>query len=80
MKRSRPPPRSNFSLTMIDEEHAVMFGGLSPGSGYSTAGNVLHLPTMVSGLLLRTTSVVPVSIYGFTCKLINITEDDGTGT
>ena len=80
MKGSRPPPRSNFSLTMTDEEHAVMFGGLSPGSGYSADVYVLHLPTMVSGLLLRITPVVPVLIYGFTCKLINITEDDGTGT
>ena len=51
VKGSRPPPCSAFSLTMIDEEHAVMFGGLSPGSGYSTDVYVLHLPTMVSGLL-----------------------------
>ena len=80
MKGSRPPPCAYFSLTMIDEEHAVMFGGWSPGSGCSTDVYVLHLPTMVSGLLLRTTSIVPFLIYGFTCKLINITEDDGTGT
>ena len=52
MKGSRPPPCSGFSLTMIDEEHAVMFGGYSPGPGYSTGVYVLHLPTMVSGLLL----------------------------
>ena len=37
---------------MIDEEHAVMFGGFSPGSGWSAGVYVLHLPTMVSGLLL----------------------------
>ena len=65
MKGSRPPPCAYFSLTMIDEEHAVMFGGYSLGSGRSADVYVLHLPTMVSGLLLRTTSVVPVLIYGF---------------
>ena len=80
MKGPRPPPCANFSLTMIDEEHAVMFGGYSHGLVLSSDVYVLHLPTMVSGLLLHTTSVVPVLIYGFTCKLINITEDDETGT
>ena len=53
MKGSRPPPCSGFSLTMIDEEHAVMFGGSdSSYSGVSADVYVLHLPTMVSGLLL----------------------------
>ena len=74
MKGSRPPPCSGFSLTMIDEEHAVMFGGLSPSSVNSADVYVLHLLTMVSGLLLCTISVVPVLIYGFTCKSINVTE------
>ena len=48
MKGSRPPPCSGFSLIMIGEEHAVMFGGYSPGSGLSADEYVLHLPTMVS--------------------------------
>ena len=55
---SRPPPCSNFSLTMTDEEDAVMFGGYfrdSGYSGYSADAYVLHLPTMVSGLLLHIT-------------------------
>ena len=62
MKGSGPPPCSGFSLTMIDEEHAVMFGGFSPASGWSDDVYVLHLPTMVSGLLLRTTSVAECRI------------------
>ena len=33
---------------MIDEEHAVMFGGFSLSSGWSADVYVLHLPTMVS--------------------------------
>ena len=51
MKGSRSPPCSDFSLTMIDEEHAVMFGGYFHGLSYSGDVNVLHLPTMVSSLL-----------------------------
>ena len=78
MKGSRPPPHSNFSLTMIDEEHAVMFGGVSRGSGWSTDVYVLHLPTMVSGLLLHITlivclsAVVPVVKCYFISKTMNI--------
>ena len=77
MKGSRPPP-SHFSLTMIDEEHAVMFGGYSPGSGWSADVYVLHLPTMVSGLLLHITlivclsAVVPVVKCCFISKTMNI--------
>ena len=52
MKGSRPPHCAYFSLTMIDEEYAVMFGGFSHGSGWSADVYVLYLPTMVSGLLL----------------------------
>ena len=49
MKGSKPPPCSNFSLTMIDEEHAVMFGGYCPDSECSADIFVLHMPTTVSG-------------------------------
>ena len=51
VRGSRPPPCSGFSLTMIDEEHAVMFGGELPALHYSAGVYVLHLPTMVSSLL-----------------------------
>ena len=46
---SRPPPCFRFSLTMTDEDQAVMFGGSTP-SGISSEARVLHLPTMVSHL------------------------------
>ena len=46
---SRPPPCSDFSLTLTDEDQAVMFGGNIP-SGKSSEARVLHLPTMVSHL------------------------------
>ena len=62
MKGSRPPPCSYFSLTMIDEEHAVMFGGYSGGSGYSADVYILYLPTMVSSLLLHITLIVCLSV------------------
>ena len=62
VKGSRPPPCSKFSLTMTDEEHAVMFGGVSPGSGYSADVYVIHLPTMVSDLLLNITLIVCLSV------------------
>jgi len=48
---SRPPPCSSFSLTMIDEDQAVMFGGKVAGTGRSAGLHILHLPTMV-GLLI----------------------------
>ena len=47
VKGSKPPPCSCFSLTMIDEEDAVMYGGYSGSSVYSVDVYVLHLPTMV---------------------------------
>ena len=47
MKGSRPLPCHGFSLTMTDEDQAVMFGGRTP-SGFSSEAHVLHLPTMVS--------------------------------
>ena len=58
---SRPPPCAYFSLTMIDEEDAVMFGGYSEYSNrsvYFADVFILHLPTMVSGLLLHITYIV----------------------
>ena len=47
MKGSRPPPCAAFSLTVTDEDQAVMFGGRTPPSSSSEA-HILHLPTMVS--------------------------------
>ena len=49
MKGVRPPPCENFSLTMIDEDQAVTFGGNTP-SRWSSNARVIHLPTMVSHL------------------------------
>ena len=46
---SRPPPCSGFSLTVADEDQAVMFGG-NTLSGWSAEALILHLPTMVSHL------------------------------
>ena len=46
MKGSRPPC-SGFSLTVSDDDQAVMFGGDTP-SGESSEAYILHLPTMVS--------------------------------
>ena len=46
MKGSRPPPCYSFSLTMTDEDQAVMFGGFT--SSFSSEAHIIHLPTMVS--------------------------------
>ena len=54
---SRPPPCSGFSLTMTDEEQAVMSGGRTP-SGKSSEARDLHLPTMVSHFGLSNISYV----------------------
>ena len=56
MKGARPPPCEGFSLTMIDEDKAVMFGGPT-SSGISSDARILHLPTMVS---------ISVSLSGIT--------------
>ena len=48
VKGSRPPPCAYFSLTMIDEERAVMYGGNDSINDVY----VLHMSTMVSCLLL----------------------------
>ena len=62
VKGSRPRPCHYFSLTMIDEEQAVMFGGYPPGSGMFADVCVLYLPTMVSNLLLHITLIVCLSV------------------
>ena len=51
MNGSRPPPCDRFSLTLIDDDQAVMFGGGTP-AGKSSEMHVLHLPTMVSYLTI----------------------------
>ena len=60
MTGSSPPPVINFSLTMIDEEHAVMFGGCLYKSIFSADVYILNLLTMVSYFLL---TVLCVFIY-----------------
>ena len=50
MKGVRHPACDFFSLTMIDEDQAVMFGGLTSSAVKSSDARVLHLPTMVSHL------------------------------
>ena len=52
LKGSRPPPYVLFSLTMIDEESAVMFGGMDPNKKLLNDVYILHMSTMVSCLLL----------------------------
>ena len=47
MKGSRPPSCDRFSLTVTDEDQAVMFGG-NTQSDFSSEVYILHLPTMVS--------------------------------
>ena len=52
VKGSRPPPCADFSLTMIDDECAVMFGGEDYTLIYFNDVYMLHMSTMVSCLLL----------------------------
>ena len=52
VKGSRPPPCAYFSLTMIDEERAVMFGGQDCNRKSLNGVYILHMSTMVSYLLL----------------------------
>ena len=47
MKGFRPPSCDSFSLTVTDEDQAVMYGGDTP-SDHSSEAHILHLPTMVS--------------------------------
>ena len=51
MKGTRHPPCDSFSLTMTDEDEAVMYGGYTP-TGKSSEAHFLHLPTMVSLLII----------------------------
>ena len=48
VKGFRPPPCSGFSLTMTDEDRAMMVRGYTPCR--TSTAHVLHLPTMVSHL------------------------------
>ena len=47
MTGTRPPPCQDFSFTMVDESHAVLFGGVS-GSGKTNDVYMLDLSRMVS--------------------------------
>ena len=69
MKGSRPPPGSSFSLTMISEDQAVMFGGINP-SGRSSKAHILHLPTMVSYLCGRILINIEYNVLKL-CQLYN---------
>ena len=51
MTGTRPPPCSHFSFTMVDESHAVLFGGIS-GSGFTNDVYMLDLSRMVSSVEL----------------------------
>ena len=52
VKGSRPPPCAYFSLIVIDEERAVMFGGEDCNLKCFNGVYILHMSTMVSYLLL----------------------------
>ena len=47
MTGTRPPPCEYFSFTMVDESHAVLFGG-SSDSGRTNDVYMLDLSRMVS--------------------------------
>ena len=64
MKGSRPPPCAAFSLTVTDEDQAVMFGGFTP-SGESSEAHILHLPTMVSHLCRRVIIIINTEYLNF---------------
>ena len=52
MRGTRPPPCIYFSFTMVDESHAVLFGGYSD-SGLTNDVYMLDLSRMVSCVGLR---------------------------
>ena len=52
MTGTRPPPCHDFSFTMVDESHAVLFGGFSD-SGRTNDVYMLDLSRMVSCVELR---------------------------
>ena len=45
---TRPPPCSHFSLTMMDNDHVVLFGGVQSGWRKSSEVYILNLLRMVS--------------------------------
>ena len=47
MTGSRPPPCSGFSLTTVDENRAVLFGGYQPGRERVNDVYILHFNDMV---------------------------------
>ena len=46
--RDKAPPCSSFSFTMVNESHAVLFGGFHSGSGWTNDVYMLDLSRMVS--------------------------------
>ena len=48
VRGTRPPPCSDFSLTMMDDHHVVLFGGLQCGRRMSSDVYILDLMRMVS--------------------------------
>ena len=48
MTGTRPPPCDDFSFTMVDESHAVLFGGYHSGPGRTNDVYMLDLSRMVS--------------------------------
>ena len=50
MTGARPPPCESFSLTMVDDHRAVLFGGYVAGHGASSELYILDLKRMVSCL------------------------------
>lgn len=48
-----PPKRQDFSITMIGEHHAVLFGGYSDGKGMLDDVQILDLAKMVRKIILR---------------------------
>ena len=45
---TRPPPCSDFSLTMMDDHHVVLFGGMQSRGRRSSDVYILDLMRMVS--------------------------------
>ena len=43
----RPPPRSGFTFTAIDDSKAVLFGGFSGKHGFMNDVYIINLQTMV---------------------------------
>ena len=48
MTGTRPPPCRDFSFTMVDDSHAVLFGGYNLGSRFINDVYMLDLSRMVS--------------------------------